>query len=359
MIYLNNFSCLFLIVLLSACSFSNELKTNLNSKKQSLSYLHDSQPVFEKKNINIKIDSVSIRSNAMNVFTTVVKNNEGSYFYPLVFIYFWNNMYHCDLGKEAFSADISNFLLKSFEMEAYRSASYIVNSKEPISGSEYQLDLIIDSLSISGPYQEEGKLFISPWGYIESHTHLAGPSQTFCKLQFKLSSNGQPVFSKDIRSAFTTQTLSLVTDKGFKIYQQSFATSMAEGLSQSIKDAITETVNEINTYVLNQEQNLITIKELSKEEFIQNTENYEQIKILSPGHSYFCIDDGRTFEGSLCKVSKKEISIANDRILITINRSKLVKIEDNQHQDITERELSRKDFKRINYNYYLEFVKIN
>jgi len=85
----------------------------------------------------------------------------------------------------------------------------------------------------------------------------------------------------------------------------------------------------------------------------------EEIRVmLKPGFLYFIIDDGSIIDGKLRQVNKKEIFVEKGSTLITIRRDKLVNIENSDMEDVTNQELSKKDFKRINYNYYRECIDI-
>ena len=359
---------LYLLIIISVfgCSINSQLTSNLSRYEQSLNYVYDSDIITEKKNVAVIVDSVLMYDSAMINSTTVTK--QSGIVIPLLILNFWNYKYSCDLGENVITEDLSNFFLESIKQESFRSGIFLLNPNDSTLckiDQIYNLDVIVDSLNIEGPYTYGGHTLVTPYGYSYSLSEFAGPAKAECKLQFILKKGKKVQLTKDIYISQMTDFLRNKRSTSSTELQEKYAIAMIEALSTAIKNSISKMITDINNFINNNEINLVTIEEISIKE-LQEKENIElsaneieSKRKLLPGFFNFHIDDGRIIEGRLRKVKKNEICVEDGRTLITIKRKKLEMIKNSNQEDVTEKELLRKDFSRINYNYYLEYIEIN
>ena len=359
---------LYLLVIISVfgCSINGQLASSLERYEQSLNYVYDSEIIAEKKNVAVTIDSVLIYDSAMNNSTTV--KTQSGIVIPLLILNIWDYKYSCSLGENVITEDLSNFFLESLKQESFRSGIFLLNPNDSTLceiDQIYNLEIIVDSLNIKGPYSNSGSMFISPYGYSYSLSEMAGPAKAECKLQFVLKKGEKIKLTRDIYISQMTDFLRNKRNMSSDELQEKYAIAMVEALSTAIKNSISKTITDINNFISDNEINLVTIEEISIEELQENLNNNlltnenESKRKLLPGFLSFHINDGRIIEGKLRKVKKKEICVEDGRTLITIKRKKLEIIKNSNQEDVTEKELSRKDFGRINYNYYKEYININ
>ncbi|MDD3051979.1 MAG: hypothetical protein PHR06_12665 [Candidatus Cloacimonetes bacterium] len=134
---------------------------------------------------------------------------------------------------------------------------------------------------------------------------------------------------------------------------------MIEALSTSIKNSITEIVSNINSLINDTENASKTIVNWNENKTTEEINSIdEDVELIPEGFLKFTIDDGKIVFGSICQNKKKDIYVKDDRTLYIIRKKKLKSIENRNQENITEQELTRSGYSRINYNYYKNIVEI-
>jgi len=357
-------SSFLILTCLVSCSVSKKLASNLNQKRHSLAYVFDSDFRKEKTNIAVKVDSVAYKPSTMPDLTEVTKKK--GVFLPLLLLNVWDYQYSCNLGENVIEENLPDFFYDSLIMEAYRSGNFLVNPQDSIpteKDTPYELEISIDSLAVQGPYTYTGFTFIHPFGYVYSFAEIAGPATAVCKIEARLLKNGEIKLIENIRREEISVFLSNKAYTVSKELQMKYSVAMTEALSLSIKNSLSELVDRINIYMLDNEEeasSTLILADNSEEKTIENIlvkEKEVEIKIPDD-YLIFTLTDGRQIKGILKQVKKKNIYVEDGKTLYTINKKLLSSINDVNQENITESQLARKDFGKIDYNYYLTFIEI-
>ncbi|MCF7918514.1 MAG: hypothetical protein K9N06_01195 [Candidatus Cloacimonetes bacterium] len=352
---------LLLIVSAFGCSINEQLAANLSKNRQSVKYVFDSEIVTEKKDVAVIIDPVLISDSSMKNVTEVTQ--QSGYVIPLLLINFWNYEYSCKLGENVIAEDLSHFFYYSLSQESLRSGVFFLNPDESFINRRYDLEVTVESLSIEGPYKYKGYAFISPYAYSYSMLERAGPAVARCKLHLSLKKGDEIVLTKEISSKQKTEFLKNTRTATSVQMQEKYALAMAEALAKAINRSVSEIITTVNEHIMLNETDLTTVKEITANELYAKQEaeipagviKIPKEKLLA-GYLYFHLDDGRIIDGKLVDINRKEVYVEKGRTLIVINKEMLVLIEDSNEQDVTERELARSDFYKIDYNAYNQFI---
>lgn len=351
------------IILLTGCSSNEELIRNLNYKKQSLKYLHDSTINPEKKNAIILLDTVIVSKKAINKECKVT--NVKSLVIPLLFVNYWNYKYQCEIGKSIINENISNYYKKDFLYESERSGIFLTDLPSEDSINVFKLKVTIDTLNCTGPYEDAGGVFVTPYSYSYFYNSVAGPALAKTVMHFNLLKNNKIVLSNEITATSNSEFLNIKKDKNQSKLQLDYATAMVDALSSSMKISIEKMIESINEYLCENEPNLYVVKTIDPKQIsTQNSSNEinsgdnNTNPILVFGYNRFFLKNGRFIDGKLCEIRKKEIIVERETTLLKISLDLLDRIENENQKDITKKELSRKDLPRVNYNKYLEFKNV-
>jgi hypothetical protein len=240
------------ILLLSiaySCTSTKNIQTNMNSKRNSLAYIMDSEIASTKSEVSVFTDTVIFDPALLNDLTLVTR--EKGWFIPLVFVYIWNSTNNCIQGRSIMEEDPAVFLKTSLNNEINRSGYFKTDS---LKESEYSLELSIDEIKADGPYVSKGFFYFALYAYGFSYGDYAGPANASLKISYQLKKNGQLTHSNTFGSEKNTEQIRKRYNN-LALLQQDYATSMVEATSYNFKKISELIVNDLNTYFKSQLSN--------------------------------------------------------------------------------------------------------
>ena len=238
-----------LLSTLFSCTSTKNIQTNMNSKRNSLAYIMDSEIAPTKSEISVFTDTV-LFDPALLKNSTLVTRKKG-WFIPLVVVYIWNSTNNCIQGRSIMEEDPAVFLKTSLNNEIKRSGYF---KPDTLKESEYSLELSIDEIKAEGPYVSKGFFYFALYAYGFSYGDYAGPANASLKISYQLKKNGQLIHSNTFGSEKKTEQIRK-RYSNLALLQQDYATSMVEATSYNFKIISELIVNDLNTYFKSQLSN--------------------------------------------------------------------------------------------------------
>ncbi|MCF7918518.1 MAG: hypothetical protein K9N06_01215 [Candidatus Cloacimonetes bacterium] len=337
-------------IAISGCSYNEALYANLTRNKNSLEFVHDSEIVVGKKNVTVNIDTIYFSSTAMRerAYVEEEKSDPLSTFLLI-------KEYKCGIGRNDIQDNIPDFIYQSFVEETHRSGIFLLNA--PLSGTEdfaqtYDLEITVDKLKVDGEFVFSGS----------EKNQEAHPALATCQMTLVLKKDNEIVYTKKITEWERTKYITnqeVIFGSVFLLpdIRGQYASDMAEALSNVINKTIRGVVHEVNAYLEQNEQELITIQEISVEE-IEHIQLATKIKKLPSSYLNFNIAGGKTVSGMLLSADKRFYYVEDERVLYTIKKKSVTSITDNDLQELKEEDLASIKFQRINYNKYSKLEDI-
>lgn len=228
------------IVLFSGCYSSVEMiKSNMDSKSFSMSYVMDSvPPVAKKKNVSVSIESVTFDPTKMSDYTLVLK--EKRFLIPLGVINVWEKHDKCVQGKSMFKDDLTSFLQTSLVREINHTGLVTAEANKQ---SEYSIELSIDKIKTEGTYKRSGiSLFV-----FKTRSEIAGPAVSSLTVSYTLKKGDQVVKRNSFSSSKTTEWIKRKYVDN-TVMQQDFAASMVKAAAYNFKKTNGLIVADLNEY---------------------------------------------------------------------------------------------------------------
>jgi len=344
------FQNIVLIIIISGvfgCSYNETLYSNLTKYKNTLEFEYDSEIITEKKNVLISVNNIEFSKSAMIDSTYIVEQS-----LPIIY-YDWEK-YNCFIGEDLIIEEIPTFVHNNLLEMINRSAIFLTDypdSNTNFNMNKYQLDITINELKVNGEFIFMGE-----------QTHIAYPAVAECQLTMTLTNNGNLVYTKRVIQKGFTKEKKKGKNQNFKRFsssdlQEEYATNMVTALSTAIKNAISEIIHNINVYIQQNENDLITIKEISVQN-IRQKQYEKKISKLPSGFLIFSINENTVINGKLVNIDQNNFYVENEKTLYTIKRKSIISITDRNLIIVTEDDLLKNEFHRINYNKYSEFKEI-
>ena len=315
-----------------------------------MEYVHDSEIIVNKKNVSVNIASINSNPTAMRDASQVTEIKVGGLSAIL-----GTEKYKVSIGKGEILEDIPQLMLKSLAEESHRSGIFLLNS------------ITLDKLAVDGKFTFFDKRMnagssSSPLSNGNKNRQIAYPALSQCQLTMVLKKDDEIVLSQNINQSFCTERVT--NQKHFSstlyfppdIYEQ-YADNMAQALSRVINTSIRETVHHINTYLMQNEDDLVTIKEISIDELV-TAQLAAKVRKYPSSYLNFNIIGGEMISGILANADKENYYVTDMRTLITIKKTSVMSITDNKLNVLSDDDLTSENFQRINYNNFSEFREI-
>lgn len=238
-------------VLLCSCAGNSTIATGMSKTPYPLSYLHDSKKIDNKAKVNLCLQYIKNETKAFPETTTV--ENKGTFVLPLLFINVWDVKYDCTLGKNNINEDISSFVKDKLVIESQRSGNFIL--LQDSNNCDYSLELTINNHITTGPYREYGNIIFLVVAVGANSSKSAGPAISIISMHLKLSKKGVVVLEKDIESSVVGRLIKSRYSSTDEL-QADYANSMVESLSYAFKDCIEKAIQEINSNIIQNKNQL-------------------------------------------------------------------------------------------------------
>ena len=311
--------------------------------------MHDSEIIVKKKNVIVKIDSIDYNISTMRDTTDIERMDLGLFAKIM-----GTKAFNCSIGESDILDVIPDFIYKSLIDESHLSAIFLLNNSQEMLGNinkKYDLEISVDSLAVNGRYL-----------FLDENNNIAYPAIAKCQFTMILRKNDEIVYSQQIvQKAYTKEKAKRRYTNFVRLnssnLQEQYATDMVKALSTAIKNSISEVIHNINVFIQQNENDLITIKEISVQDIRQKQYEHKIIKIPS-GFLIFNINENNIINGKLVNFDQNNFYVENEKTLYTIKRKNIISITDRNLNIIAEDDLLQNNFPRINYNKYLEFKEI-
>jgi len=234
------FPCLILSLstLLAGCSSMEMIKSNMDSRSYSMSYVMDSIAPITKKISSVAIGSVSFDPTKMGDKTQIMK--EKRFLFPLGIINVWEYHDQCIQGRSMFKDDLPSFLRTSLAREINHSGLVTVDTNKQ---SEYSIALSIDKIDSEGLYKRSGiSLFV-----FTSRSEIAGPAVSTLTVSYTLKKGDQVVRRNTFSSSKTTEWINRKYIDNATM-QRDYAASMVKATAYNFKNASGLIVADLNDY---------------------------------------------------------------------------------------------------------------
>ncbi|MEM6524686.1 MAG: hypothetical protein AAF693_12865 [Bacteroidota bacterium] len=235
---------IFLALTSSSCFGPKVLYNGLTRHSYTLGYLHDSPLDRVAKSDTIRINVPEVSDSSFTLCGTLLK--EPTHVVPAIIYTGWKSTYHYSIGHNVINEAVDVFTRAALIDEFNRSTSLYADSLHHFG---YQLDITIDRMEASGPYDHYGEfLFLIFWLMYDTEDH-AGPGSAYSRLSYVLK-NGDQVLSKgSVENEAVTAPLKKRIRK-LMDYRRLYTSQLTEALSFTLKANIESIVNEVNAYVI-------------------------------------------------------------------------------------------------------------
>lgn len=228
---------------LMSCTSTKKLHDRIMEEELNLhAYENENYPLKIKDltvSLNTSVNGLQFPNN-----TEIVKDK--GYVLPFLVYNTWKSKNTLTMGKDIMDDTVEVFV-NHILVDKIENLSYAVIGVE--NESKYSLEINIDTIQVSGPYESSGYGFFLLFAYGYGISDMAGPATTRLALSYNLMKNDSSVLQNSVANTFYTKQASYQYSSKSTM-QGSYATKMVQTLSANIDFVCNQVILDINQYFL-------------------------------------------------------------------------------------------------------------